>query len=409
MGLLARAVAETKATDPLALWAEIAKAGRTSKAGPTVNLETAIRVAAFFACLRVLSQGVAQVPFKLFQETEQGGLTKIVPARSHRVYDLVAAKPNDWQTDYEFRETQMIHAALGNAYAWKNMIRGEVRELILLDPARMKVDQPDEFGAPTYSYTGKDGRVVVFPISQIWHLRGPSWSGFLGLDILSIARDVLGLSIALDDSVGGLHKNGVKPTGVYSVDGSLNEKQHADLTKWLKAQAADPGAPMILDRGAKWLQTVMTSVDAQTKEIRDQQIPEVCRYMGVSPHMIGHTDKTSTFASAEQFNIQHVVHGLGPHYVRIEKSADINLLTQKERQAGYYFKHNANALMRGASKDRGEYYARALGSGGHAGWMSPDEVRALEELNPMGGDAAKLSPPSSAAKKPPEEPEAKPA
>lgn len=400
MGALARGVVETKASDPLALWAEIAKAGRSSKAGPTVNLETAIRVAAFFACLRVLSQGVAQVPFKLFQETEQNGLTKIVPARKHRIYDLVAAKPNDWQTDFEFREQQVIHAELGDAYAWKNMVRGELREMIMLDPGRMRVEQPDEFSAPRYVYTGKDGRAVSFPADQIWHLRGPSWTGFAGIQMLNVARDVLGLSIALDDSVAGLHKNGVKPTGIYSVDGSLNEKQHADLTKWLKNQAADPGTPLILDRGATWLQTVMKSVDAQHKEMRDQQIQEVCRFMGVQPMMIGFTDKTATYASAEQFAIQHVVHTLGPRYVRIEKSADINLLNRQEREAGYYFKHNANALLRGAVKDRGDYFSKALGSGGSPAWMTQDEVRALEEMNPMGGAAASLPITTNAPKTP---------
>lgn len=400
MGMLARGVVETKASDPLALWAEIMNAGRTSKAGPTVNLETAIRVAAFFACLRVLSQGVAQVPFKLFQETEQNGLTKIVPARSHRVYDLVAAKPNDWQTDFEFREQQVIHSEMGDAYAWKNVIRGEVREMILLDPGRMRVEQPDEYSAPLYKYTGKDGRTVPLPASQIWHLRGPSWNGFAGVQMLNIARDALGLSLAIDDSVSGLHKDGVRPTGVYSVEGPLNDKQHADLTKWLKKHAATPGDPMILDRGAKWLQTVMTSVDAQTKEMRDQQVQEVCRFMGVQPMMIGFTDKTATYASAEQFAIQHVVHTLGPRYVRIEKSANVNLLSQSERAAGYYFKHNANALLRGAVKDRGDYFSKALGSGGSQAWMTADEVRALEEMNPMGGAAAALPVTTNAPKAP---------
>lgn len=400
MGMLARGVVETKASDPLALWAEIMNAGRTSKAGPTVNLETAFRVAALFACLRVLSQGVAQVPFKLFQETEQGGLTKIVPARGHRVYDLVAAKPNDWQTDFEFREQQMIHAALGNAYAWKNITRQGLAELIPLDPGRMVVEQPNEFEAPTYKYTGKDGRTMPLPAEHVWHLRGPSWTGFGGLQMLTVARDVLGLSIALDDRVSGLHKNGVSPTGVYSVEGSLNEKQHADLTKWLKAQAAAPGNPLILDRGAKWLQTVMTSVDAQTKEMRDQQVQEVCRFMGVQPMMIGFTDKTATYASAEQFAIQHVVHTLGPWYVRIEKSGDVNLLSKAERAAGYYFKHNANALLRGAVKDRGDYFSKALGSGGSPAWMTQDEVRSLEEMNPMGGAASELPITTNAPKAP---------
>jgi HK97 family phage portal protein len=146
----------------------------------------------------------------------------------------------------------------------------------------------------------------------------------------------------------------------------------------------------------------MSSVDAQHKEMRDQQVAEVCRFMGVSPHMIGFTDKTSTYASAEQFAIQHVTHCLGPRYARIEQSANVNLLTKQERNKGYYFKHNANGLMRGASKERGEYYAKALGSGGSQGWMSADEVRALEELNPRGGDADVIPKPSN--QKPPDPP-----
>ena len=139
----------------------------------------------------------------------------------------------------------------------------------------------------------------------------------------------------------------------------------------------------------------MTSVDAQHLEMRKHQIEEVCRYMRVHPHKVYSTDKTSTYASAEQFAIQHVVDTLGPWYARIEQSADKHLLTKKERRDGYYFKFNANGLLRGSTKDRSDYFAKALGAGGHPGWMTPDQVRELEEMNPMGGDAAKL-PPSSA-------------
>lgn len=409
MGFLARSLAERKGVDPLEVWAEIARAGRTSKAGPTVTLENAFRVATFFACVKVLSQGVAQVPFKLHREQQVNGLRNITAARDHRAYDLVATAPNDWQTSFEFREEMVIHAALGNAYAWKNRTIRGLAELILLDPSRMVVEQPQEFERPVYKYTGKDGRQVVFPASDIWHVRGPSWSGFLGMDVLQIARDALGLTIAIDDSVSNLHKEGVRPTGVYSVEGQLNQKQHDDLVLWLKKQAADPGSALILDRGAKWLQQTMSSVDAQTKEMRSQQIEEVCRFMGVMPIMIGYSDKASTYASSEQMFLAHVIHTLMPWYTRIEQSADVNLLSRDERADGYYFKFNAAGLLRGSTKERGEYFARALGSGGHAAWMTPDEVRALEEMNPMGGDAAKLSPPSSAAKKPPEEPEAEPA
>ena len=93
MGFLARAVAEQKSMDPLAVWAEMLRAGRSSMAGPTITLENALKVATMFACLRVLSQGVAQVPLKVFREVEQGGLKRIEAAKDHRLYDLLAFAP----------------------------------------------------------------------------------------------------------------------------------------------------------------------------------------------------------------------------------------------------------------------------------------------------------------------------
>jgi HK97 family phage portal protein len=156
---------------------------------------------------------------------------------------------------------------------------------------------------------------------------------------------------------------------------------------------------MILDRAAKWLPNAMTGVDAQHIETRKHQIEEICRFVGVHPQKVFHSDKTSTYASAEEFRNAHREDTLGPWYARIEQSADKNLLTKKDRADGYYFKFVANALMRASAQARAEYYAKALGSGGHPGWMSPDEVRALEDMAPKGGDADKLPP--GANKEPP--------
>lgn len=396
MGLLARAFSERK-SDPLEVWAELLRAGRTSKAGPTVTLDNAFKVAALYACLKVLSQGVAQVPFKLFREHKVGELNKIEPAREHPLYDLVTSQPNDWTTSFELRETLTIHAALGNAYVFKNKVTGgRIAELILLNPGRVKKIQRDDYSI-VYEVTGSDGKKETFSADQIWHVRGPSWDGLLGVEVLNIAREALGLSIALEESHAGLHKNGVHTSGVYSVDGVLSPEQHKKLVDWLKNQAAvDPGAPMVLDRQAKWVSTTMTGVDAQHLETRKNQVVEVCRFVGVSPLMVYESDKATTYASAEQMFLAHVIHTLAPWYSRIEQSADVSLLSKAERNDGYYFKFIAAGLLRGASKDRAEYYAKALGSGGHPGWLSPDEVRMLEEMNPMGGDAAKLPPGSSA-------------
>lgn len=409
MGFLARAV-EQKSMSSLELFREI-YGGRASKAGPTVNLEAAFRQATVFACLKVLSQGCAQVPFKLFQEFEEGGLTKIKPARSLPLYDLVTTKPNDWQTSFEFREQMVLHAAMGNAYAWKNVVMGSVSELILLDPGRMVVEQPDEYAPPVYKYTLKDGKVILFAAEVIWHVRGPSWTGFAGMEILNAAREALGLAIATEETHAKLHAKGVRPAGTYTVDATLNKDQYKDLKAWIVAEMAgseNAGAPMILDRGAKWLSSAMTGLDAEHLATRNYEGAEICRFFGVLPSKVGFTDKTATYASAEQFAIQHVVDTMGPWYARIEQSADVNLLTKAQRARGYYFKFIAGGLLRGAAKDRAEYYAKALGSGGSPGWMTPDEVRGLEELNPIGGDATKL-PPGSSGQPPPTPPEPQPA
>lgn len=399
MGFLASLVAPQRkaAAFQEGFWPELFST--KSKAGPAVDLESAIMVSAAFACMREISQGLAQVPFKLMQDYEESGLQRKRVARDHQVHDLISARPNGWQTSFEFVETLGLHASLGNGYVYKVMVRGVPRELIILDPCRVTAELSDRY-EPVYRVVGRDGKQEVLDRSRIWHVRGPSWDGFLGLDTLKIARDAIGLSIALEDSVGSLHENGVRPSGIYAVDGTLDDKQHKQLTDWLKKQAAaGVGTPMVLDRGARWLQQTMTSVDAQHREMRQQQIEEVCRFFGVLPTIVGYTgDKANTYASAEIMETAHKVRTLGRWYKRIQDSANINLLSDAERANGYYTKFSTNALLAASAKDRGDFYGKALGSGGSPAFMTQDEIRALEDLDPMGGDAAKLPPtPNSTA------------
>ena len=394
MGFLSRVVAEQKGASTVwERWIEMMDLGSKSKAGPSVNLQAAFRVSAALACMRAISQGCAQVPFKLIRDYEEAGLARKRAARDHVLYDLVTAKPNSWQTAFEFRETQALHACMGNSYAYKGKYRGKVAELILLDPARVKPVQHADWSI-TYKVTGRDGVTEELAQDQIWHVRGPSWDGFMGLDTLAMAREAMGLSIALEQSQANLHANGVRPTGVDSVDGNLDKGQYDKLNAWIKKEAAaGGGGTLILDRGAKWLSQTMTGVDAQHKEIRDQQVEEVCRFFGILPTVIGFTgDKANTYASAEAMFAAHRVQTLAPWWTRIQESADINLLTDDERKQGYYFKHIASGLLLATAKDQGEVFAKALGSGGSPAWMTQDEVRELLELDPFGGEAAKLPP-----------------
>lgn len=394
MGFLSRAFGERKAvSDPLSLWQEMLRQGTATNAGVSVNLETALKVAVLFACLRKIANGVAQVPLKIFQMYEDAGLSKRRPATEHPLYDTLAFQPNAWTTAFEFMETLTIHAALGNAFAYIGRgLNGKVNELILLNPGTVKVEQDENYRI-VYKVNAKNGAVQTFPAEAIWHVRGPSYDGLVGMDILHVAREALGLAVATERSHSELHAKGIRTSGVYSVDGTLDKEKYKQLRMWLEKEymgSENVGVPMILDRGAKWIQTQMSSADAQHLETRRYEIEEVCRFMDVMPIMVGLSDKTATYASAEQMFIAHAVHTLGPWYRRIEASISLHLLGKKDRQKGLYPKFIAEGLMRGAMKDQAEYFAKALGAGNSDAWMAPDEVRELLELNPMGGDAAKL-------------------
>lgn len=360
--------------------------GRSSASGINVDWKTALDVATVLACVRALANGAAQVPFRLYQEI--GDRKEL--AKDHPVYRLIYRKPNTWQTSFEFRETIMFHLVLtGNAYVWKGRV-GRERQLRVLEPIephRVRVER-DPDGEITYRVTADDGAFRIYGSSDIWHIRGASWNSWKGLEAVKLARDAIGLSIATERAHAEMHKNGAKVSGVYSVEEKLSKEKLMFLSQWLDMHSAGGDRAhkdMILDGGAKFMKSAMTGVDAQHIETRKHQVEEICRAFGVQPIMVYQSDKASTYASAEQMFIAHVVYTLGPWLERIEQSADNNLLTDEEIDQGYYTKFTPNALMRGASKDRAEFYEKGLGSPGATGYLLRNEVRKWEELNPIEG------------------------
>jgi HK97 family phage portal protein len=139
--------------------------------------------------------------------------------------------------------------------------------------------------------------------------------------------------------------------------------------------------PLVVDRGAKFTPISMSGADAQTIENRRFQIEEICRAFRVMPIMIGQADKAATYASAEQMFLAHVTYTLTPWVSRLEQSIDCNLLTEDEISQGYYSKFNLSGLMRGAAKDRAEFYDKMY----RMKVLNPNEIRGLEEMNSYSG------------------------
>jgi HK97 family phage portal protein len=352
--------------------------GRSTSTGKTVNVDTAVQVSTVFACCRVIGEGIAQVPLKLMAETKDGRL----PAKSNPLYDVLATRPNGWQTSFEYREMLAWHVVLcGEHFSYINRrANGEVLELIPFEPNQVVINRNKDWGL-TYDVRGKDGTIKTFPASSIWHVRGPSWNSWQGLKPVELAREAIGLAMATEEAVGRLHRNGVQPSGVYSVEGTLSDAQHKALGDWIDRNNAgvdNTGKTLILDRAAKWINTQMTGIDAQSLETRRFQIEEICRYARVLPIMVGSSDKAATYASAEQMFLHHMVHTLSPWYQRLEQSIDANLLTDADRANGLYANFVEEGLLRGSAKDTKDTLLGYV----NGGLMTPNEGRAKLDMNP---------------------------
>ncbi len=359
--------------------------GRLSKSGKVVSWKTALEVSTAIACARVIAEGLAQVPLKIFRA--QG--TSKVAAPDHPLYSVLALRPNPWQTSFEFFETLGLHVVFtGRAYAFINRVRGEIRELIPLEPSAVSVNRASDWTL-TYNIS-YEGETRTVPASSIWHIKGPSWCVWQGLDAVNLARDAIGLAIATEESHASLHRAGVQTTGTWSVEGTLTADQHKQITEWIaKNQGSqNAGRPLILDRNAKWLSQVMSGVDAQHLETRRYQVEDICRHFRVMPIMVGYSDKATTYASSEQMFLAHVVHTLSPWYRRFEQSIDANLLTPNDIKQGYSSRFVIQDLLRGALKDTKDYLVGLT----TMGILTRNEAREILERNPIDGLDEPLTP-----------------
>ena len=377
MGLLAQAFA-TKSGDPLSLFREM-YGSLATKSGKTVNVGTAIEVCTVFACCRVVGEGIAQVPLKLMRESKDG--KSRVPAKDNQLYNILAFRPNPWQTSFEYRETMAWHLTLtNNHYSFINRLRGKIIELIPLTPASVNIVRASDLTL-TYEVTADNGSKQTFPAESIWHVKGPSWNSWTGLEAVKLAREAVGLAMATEEASSSLHKNGVRPSGVYSVEGTLKDDAYKSLSNWVNTHlggAENTGKALILDRAAKWQSTAMSGIDAQSLETRRFQIEEMCRFFRVMPIMVGYSDKAATYASAEQMFLAHVVHTLAPWYQRLEQSIDANLLTEKDRASGLYSCFIEEGLLRGSMAETKETLLGYV----NGGLITPNEGRAKLDMNP---------------------------
>lgn len=361
---------------------EIARAN-AGAAGVPVNAESSMRVAAVYGCVRVISETVGSLPLHIYRRTSSGKER----ADNHPLYRLLHDTPNEWQTAMEFREMMQAHLCLrGNAYAYINWVNdSQASELIPLSPDRVTVKQLPDM---TREYhVRSDAGTRVFKAEDILHIRGLSSDGLVGRSVLEDAREAIGVAIATQEYANRFYANDATPSLVIKLQGKLSpeaRKRLADTWQETFGGSRNARRTAVLEEGASIEPIAMTFDDAQFLETRKFQRSEIAGIFRVPPHMIGDLER-ATFGNIEHQSIEFVTHCIRPWLVRWEQALSKALFTAP----GLYFpEHNVEGLLRGDVKSRYEAYAVGRANG----WLSANDIRSLENLNPIAGGDTYLQP-----------------
>lgn len=348
--------------------------GSETASGEYVTACKSLQNMAILRCVTLISESIGMLPLNLHRSGDEMAF-----ATDHSLYSVLKRRPNNWQTPYEFKSLLQAHVLLhGNGYARAIRSMGRIIRLVPMHPNKVKPIQNDDWSM-TYRFTRQDGGIIDLPGSDVLHLRDISEDGVVGMSRVKLAREAIGIALQAERAAARLFKNGVMAGGALSSPNALSDAAFKRLQDSLEGRSGADQAHkwMILEEGLKAEQFANTAVDSQHLENRNHQIEEIARAFGV-PRPLLMMDDTSWGSGIEQLAIFFVQYAL-QHWFKVWEDAIERLLPDNEL-GQVYPKFNEHALMRGTLKDQAEFFAKALGSGGHSPWMSQNEVRELQEL-----------------------------
>lgn len=357
--------------------------GSRNHSGQVINERTAMAVSAVYACTSLIAGAIASLPLPVYRRRE-GNLPERV---DHPYFYLLNGRPSPLMSASTFW-TWMLESRLlaGDAFAvMDRTATGQVREIIPVPPNNVIVEKA---GGELIYRLALDGGYVTRGASQMLHVPGAGFNGLRGMPVVRYAAaQSIGIAMAADEFNARFFSNGARPDIVLRAEGELNPEQVNSLrTNWVERYGgvANSHMPAVLQGGLDIKQLTMAAEDAQLIETRQFQVEDICRFFGVPPDMIGHSEKTSSWGSGvEARGVNFKRYTLQRHITAFEQECDYKLFPRDP----YFLEFLTAGLERGDLKSRYEAHRLALGGSTGPGFATPNEIRRLENFPPHeGGD-----------------------
>ncbi|KAB1859977.1 phage portal protein [Acinetobacter tandoii] len=346
-----------------------------SSGGAVVSPETALKLSAVWACVKLRAETISTLPLHLYDSNK-----KI--AKDHGLYRVLHDSPNADMCASEFWQIQSACLDLwGNAYSY--ITRRNDRSVISLEPLfpSEMVKKRLKDGGFEYHYT-ENGKVKIYTDDEILHFKGFTLDGYVGLSAIQFFAQTIGMQFDANNQAQDWFKNGLKvggflETGEQTLTGEQRTRMRNHLAEFSKPE--NSGKYMILEAGMKLASASairINPIDAQLLESRYFGIEEICRAFGVPPQLIGHTNKASSWASSlEQTNQGFLTYSLNPQLVRYEQTISRKLLLPQDKYK-YRPKFAVDGLLRANNTARADFYVKMTQNG----LYTRNEVRELEDM-----------------------------
>jgi HK97 family phage portal protein len=331
---------------------------------------------AIFQGVRLYAETLGSLPLEV---RRRRGDSK-APDPESPLWPILHDQPNEWQSAQDWIEFMTgVSVLRGNSFS--EIVSGPsgfVDQLLPIHPNRVTVQRVQNSYRLQYKIADLDGGGSrMLPRERVFHLRGFGSDGFVGLSVGDLARQSIGLGLAMESYGARLFSQGVRPSGVMEVAGRLTPEQRTALKADIRGVyggLATAHAPILLESGMKWTQVGLTNEDSQFIESRGFQILDVARWLNLPSHML-RIEKQPTYASIEQFAREFVMYSIRPWAHRWRQAIQVQLITDPSLFAEF----NLDALLQGTTLDR--YNAHQLAVAGRA-WKTINETRREEGLDP---------------------------
>ena len=365
----------TSLSDPDA-WLYHAFGAQSTTSNVVVNEKNATQITAFWSAINTIADTLGELPFKLVRDKRNGAS---IPVRAHPTLPLLRLTPNPVMSSMVFKSTTQAHALTwGNGYSWIKRDRtGAPGELWPLMPA---VTTPIMENGRLWFETELDIGKTRLAAEDVLHIPALSRNGIVGMSIIQEQREALAQNIAVNQFGSKFFANGAKPGGLVSYPGKVRDPEKIKQAIERAAGGENQHGVLVLSDDAKYTPFGIPPDDAQFLGTKEFGVDEVARMFRLPSHFLNKMGQ-ATFNNIEQMGTHFAQYTMMPWIIRWEQELTRKLLTVEEIKKGFKFKVNVSALVRGDLKTRSEVYSKAI----QTGWMTRNEVRALEDMNPLDG------------------------